>query len=380
MTKQEKANLWLGKLARSYIMWIYRRQVCFHRRANPGFYPTCSPEIEARHKLLWSPLHKNVSCEWLRFFAHASGLEDFKYVPEDIFYGIIEPNFNDTNYSWVIADKNFYDLRFDSKLFPETILRNVAGDFLDADYNILTSARAKSLLESQRRDLVIKPSLDSGGGRNVAIIKYRDGCYFTKYNENITFDEILQKWRLNYVIQERISQHSFFSEFNPASVNTIRAFTYRSPLSENVAVLKAILRMGIGENDVDNENAGGISVGILANGMLNSYACSKYGNKHLQHPSTKKPFANQPVPCLERILATAQQLAQNIPAHRFLSFDLTLDQNEKVKVLEVNTSGQGLLFLQTFGGSLFAEHTQEIIEHCATHKKQSQFKHLRLIA
>ena len=194
MSKQEKANIWLGKLARSYIMWSYRRQVCSRRRANPELYPPCSPEVESRHRALWSSLHKNASCEWLRFFSHASGLEDFRYVPEDIYYGIIEPIFNDTNYSWVIADKNFYDMRFDATLFPETVLRNVAGDFLDHDFNLLTPAQARSLLESQHRDLVIKPSLDSGGGKNVAIIRYRDGKHFAKDGGGISFDGILNKW------------------------------------------------------------------------------------------------------------------------------------------------------------------------------------------
>ena len=380
MTKQDKINLWLGKLATIYVMQVYRRQIRSRRRANPSLFPPCSPEVEASHQSLWSPLHKNVSCEWLRFFAHTSGIEDSKYVPEDIFYAILEPCFNEMNYAWVIADKCFYDKRFDSRLLPETILRNIGGDFLDADYNILTFAKAKALLESQRRDLVIKPSIDSGGGRNVVIVRYRDGRHLTEDGAKFSLEEIQSQWRRNYIVQERMVQHSFFSDFNPASVNTIRVFTYRSPLSEDVVVLKTLLRMGVGELHVDNQNAGGISVGIRANGTLNSYACSKLGNKHLQHPSTHTTFANKTVPCFERISLIVRRLAQNIPTLRFLSFDLMLDKEGEIKLIEVNTLGQGLLCLQTFGGSLFAEYTEEIIEYCANNKRHGQFRHFRLLS
>jgi len=337
-------------------------------------------KTEAQHKILWSTLHKNISCEWLRFFSFVSGIVDIKYVPEDVFYSIIEPCLNDFNYSAMFADKNFYVQRFKSTVFPRTILHNVSGEFLDENYNIITNKEAEAIFLSYKKCMVVKPSLESGGGRNVVLLNHSLGIHRNKNGDEITFDDIKARWKKNYIIQERVEQHEFFSRFNPTSLNTIRLVTYRSPFSEKIKVLKCILRMGVNGSDVDNENAGGISVGILPNGMLNKFAYSKYGDAFQKHPSTLESFGNNHVPFLDQIFDLATKMAAQVPTQRLISFDITVDSAKQVKIIEINTSGQGLLFLQTFGGSLFGDMTQEVIDFCAVKYNQLEFKHFRLVS
>jgi len=226
---------------------------------------------------------------------------------------------------------------------------------------------------------VVKPSVDSGGGKNVRVLRrdgrdYRsaDGCKWD-------FETIQKLWHRDFLIQERINQHADFAIFNPSSVNTVRLMTYRPPTGGDIVPLKAILRMGVGESDVDNEWAGGVSIGILKSGILNNYACTKYGYKLIEHPLSKVLFSAYQLPSYDKIVETCCEVARQVPSQRLLSFDISVDSHGIPRILELNTYGQGVHVLQTFDGALFGYYTDEIIDYCV-HHRPSRFRHIRLIA
>jgi len=117
----------------------------------------------------------------------------------------------------------------------------------------------------------------------------------------------------------------------------------------------------------------------LRDGMLNDYACTKYGDKLAKHPASNLHFTGYKLPHFDRMLAVCSEIASQVPSQRLLSFDMTVDQHGTPRILEINTFGQGIHFVQTFDGGLFGEQTGEIIDFCH-HCNSSRFKHIRLIA
>lgn len=73
------------------------------------------------------------------------------------------------------------------------------------------------------------------------------------------------------VVQEIVKQNASLSILNPNSLNTMRLVTFITQDGE-VRLLSAVLRMGVGENKLDNAHSGGIFVGIDEKGCLKKTA------------------------------------------------------------------------------------------------------------
>lgn len=326
-------------------------------------------DIELKHKHLWKQLSPLIDVSWLRFFSNVSGNSDFQYVPEDIFYSIIERRLNDVNYSAQIADKGNYDVIFDKKFFPENYLKNISGIYLDSENKIITAKKANDIFNSIQDDYIVKPSVDSWGGKNV--LKISLGI------KNLTLKQIEKRYVKNFLIQKVIKQHHFFSQFNESSLNTFRVFTYRSVGSEKIHALHVILKLGRRDSWVDNSTQGGISVKVdTQTGNLAKFAVTNKGEKYIKHQDSKIIFSDQKVPYLSKIIETAKLVSSKIPTHRLLSYDIGVDCNGNTKVVEINSVGVGIILIQLHGSSLFQNYTQEIINYCKF-INSDQFRYIR---
>lgn len=116
---------------------------------------------------------------------------------------------------------------------------------------------------------ILKPSIDSGGGKNVQFITIVDGEPLDARGKRLLLGEIKKWYRGNFLIQRKIEQNDFFTQFHNSSTNTVRLMTYYSEYSDEVYPLKATMRMGVNNSTLDNETTGGISCGIYNNGHLN---------------------------------------------------------------------------------------------------------------
>lgn len=74
-----------------------RREIAGLRRTNRALFGQVDPVQENRHKELWRGLVPYVSPLWYRVYSNASGKADYRYVPEDVFYAVIERRLNDIN-------------------------------------------------------------------------------------------------------------------------------------------------------------------------------------------------------------------------------------------------------------------------------------------
>lgn len=66
-----------------------------------------------KHKNLFIRyFNKKVNIKWLKSYITVSNINDYRYIPENIYYNYIEPKLNNYHLSKAYADKNFYELFF----------------------------------------------------------------------------------------------------------------------------------------------------------------------------------------------------------------------------------------------------------------------------
>ena len=147
------------------------------------------------------------------------------------------------------------------------------------------------------------------------------------------------------MIQEYIFQHEKLNKFNSSSLNTIRIVTTRH--NEDVHVLSAMLRIGVGGCVVDNLSSGGIGVGINSQtGKLKKYGCyySKFNKKaRLKHPVSKIKYEGYQLPCWQEVLKLvkdAHEIFYKLPT---IGWDVAITRNGPIIIeLNVEYSGVGL--------------------------------------
>jgi len=356
----------------------YRLKIRKIRRENPALFEPLDTALEGRHRAYWRPLQRHVDPSWLRFFTHVSGTADPRYVPQDVFHQAIERRLNDLEYAWYYADKNIYERLFDPELFAVTHLRNVSDTYLDREYRPMSRRSFAERFEALPEDCFIKPSVGSGGGRRVTLLRREEGGFRSLDGSPFTFDDLERRYRRDYVVQQVIRQHPVLARFNPSSVNTLRVVTYRSVKDETVVPLKAVLRIGRKSMIVDNQAQGGLACGVRSDGTLYRYATSKPGRKFTEHPDSGIAFDGESIPCFAGVLDAVSRVARGIAPIRLLSFDVSIDENGTVRIVEINTRNMEINFLQTYGGPLFGEFTDEIVDWCARHPDRDAYQVVRI--
>lgn len=342
---------------------IYKHKIQEISRQNPEYFKIIDKKY-LEHVNYWKTLgFKNIDRRWYLFYRNCSGIDDIKYVPENIYYSKIEPNLNNQYLSLGYADKNSYERRYNPDLFPDTILRCINGILYDKYYNRIDRNDFHSILDGfGAKYCVIKPAIDSGGGKDVQIVRIDGGEIFDVYNRKVSLNDLVYSYRGNFLIQHKIEQNELFAQFHNDSINTMKLYTYYSEYSDETYVLKSVLRMGINNSFTDNQSAGGISCGIFPDGKLNSFAYDKYGYKYFEHPNSKIMFEGKVIPNFSEVIDIAKRI-QSLNYHfRVLGIDMYLDGKGNPKILEINTKNNEINFHQLYGGSLFGDLTEEIIE------------------
>lgn len=144
------------------------------------------------------------------------------------------------------------------------------------------------------------------------------GVFKIKCEEKTLYGEVTSLHELKEVIgdslcvlQNRLCQHEVLNMIYPKSINTMRLITCRKE-NGTVNALPAVLRFGANGNTVDNWAAGGLIVGINAQGTLfgKGYYEFPIGDKidSKEHPDTKIKFDGINVPFYEEAVKMAKEL------------------------------------------------------------------------
>ena len=324
-------------------------------------------EVASEFKEFWKPVLNNTDILWLKIYGSVSGLWDKRYVSERIYYSIIEPCLNNKAFSKAYNDKNFYKEFISGIKLPQTYIKNVDGVFYNDENAAISLKEACAIIENSE-SFMIKPSIDSGGGRNVNLYRKSQDVFTDNRGEAVKPDELFKRYKKNFIVQEVIKSHEFYADFNPSSLNTVRVFTYRSVSDERIHVLHSILRVGKQGSVTDNQASGGFACGVTEEGCLTGMAVNKLGCK-LNEVNGINLVKGVKLEGYEKIIEAAVKTAKQFLYSRLLGFDLCIDSEGEVNLIEVNNVNNEINFYQMLNGSLFGEFSEEILAWISTKEK-----------
>ncbi len=140
----------------------------------------------------------------------------------------------------------------------------------------------------------------------------------------------------DFVVQAPIIQHPFFEQISPGSVASLRITTLK--LSKSPAeALQSGLRLGLlGATHVYLPNCVVLPVWI-GDGKL--YDCGFLGawERVFSHPDTEVAFSGLQIPQFQEIKNYCEQLHDRNPHFGMIAWDVILDKDEQVKLMEWNT-------------------------------------------
>ena len=297
----------------------------------------------------------NISTDWHRYNKHVNGNFYKEYIPEDFFYNVIEPSLNMRVMFPALTDKNILDKLFQGIRQPKNILKNINGVYIKADNNdILTFESAVNECNKYQK-LVIKPTIESGGGKNVSVLNIQSGI---TDQENLTIELVLKNYNKNFIVQECLEQHDVMNLLNESSINTLRIKTLL--IKEEIIILNSVVRIGLKGSRVDNMSKGGYIMQITTDGKLGTRGFFgtglEIGKKDLDFDIDKFE-----VPNYQNIQSVVKDLHKQILHFKMISWDIAIDPDGNPVLIEYNVFGQGIG--QEFR-TLFGEHTDEILKIC----------------
>ena len=309
-----------------------------------------------------------------RTYAAYSGNFSPAFITEDIYIPELDHFLNIFNtYNSVFEDKNVMPHLAKSVgvKTPKVLFSRVKGFYLDVENQPTTCEKVLEALHNHGR-LFIKPSVDSMGGRSCVLAEIKEGIDVKSQQPLV---EILQQMGDDFVVQECLVCHESLREIYPKSVNTFRVFTYR--WKDQIYMAPSVIRMGKGGMDVDNATQGGIFAGIKEDGQLYDYAITKYGQRYYEHPDTALRFEDCKLFLFPKVIDAAMKLHHALPQVGVSNWDLTLDADGDVVLIEGNLRcGSPWLSQMSTGLPFFGEHTAEMLKWLQKMKKMSPSERL----
>lgn len=285
-------------------------------------------------------------------YSKYSGIESLKYIPTDIYYFYILPYLNNMAQTKSMFDKNNYDILFQGFNMPKTILKKQNGylykGFTDKE-NLFSIDESVDLLCSYS-EFIIKPSIESGCGVGVLLIK-------EPTKEQIR--QVLNTFSGDFIVQEIVQQHPILNRLNDSSLNTMRIVTYRRNATDFVH-LGTVLRFGRKGAFVDNASAGGRNCKVLPDGTIDTIIRSS--NTFVTECLNELiPDGNMVIPNYTDVIEFCYKLHARVPFLNFCGWDIAIDQDSNPIFIEVNEYPDCEL-IQSNCGPLFGEYTDEILE------------------
>lgn len=295
----------------------------------------------------------NISTEWHKFYCGVYGEKLNEFIPNTIFFTRVEPFLNRMEFEF-LQDKNILDRLFKNVEQPITIFKNINGFYYSESDQPISLNEAMNKWK-QHEKVIIKPSLDTGGGKNVKLL--------TKNTNNDLWDEVylkelLSEYKNDFIVQEVLEQSDFMSSLNPTSLNTIRIASY---LGRNGAdILHAIVRMGAEGMATDNISSGGTASTLDDQGKLDRKVCDTY-KITVEKTINGLTLDHYTVPNYKLVKEKVKELHYQIPYFRLVSWDIALNKEDLPVLIEYNVVDQGI-DSQARVGPFLGKYTNEILE------------------
>lgn len=292
----------------------------------------------------------SVTNKWHEYFYKRTGQFSPKYIPSDLYYTQLIGKLNFFPFNEAYTDKCLTESILPNVPQPKTILKNVRGYYY-VNGKAVSKKDAIALCQNLS-DVIIKPAL-AAHGEGVKKFSCHDGITTI---DGLTIEQVFDKYKSHFLIQEAIHQHEKMAELNPSSVNTIRILTYRSGME--VLVLYTVVRIGRMGFDVDNETAGGISAKINTDGTICKYAYGKPGVDQVETTDNGTVLDGFVIPSFDKAIQIVKDAHLQLPYFDLVGWDIAIQESGEPVMIEWNTWPE---LSQTANGPAFGEYTERVL-------------------
>lgn len=274
-----------------------------------------------------------VSTKWHEVLYSISGVYRYDYMPFEVYNHLIE-SFSPFAFKKVLDDKSLYDW-----LLPDVQLpKRIYSSCNNVIYSYTEGKRWMSLNDlldniSEIDNCIIKPSKDSSAGIGVRALKVSQGVV-SDYDGSL--EELIKSYKGNFVIEEKVVCCNNLNDLNPSSCNTLRIHTWRNRQENIIEFVSAFLRVGRNGSLVDNSFAGGIAVPIGNDGILSNSGCTFKNYQRYEKSDTGITFKGYKIQQFDEMVDIACKAHHNLPYFDFIGWDITVNSDNQVVVIEFN--------------------------------------------
>lgn len=347
-----------SKIRLKRLAYVYNKKInkLIRKTKVPKLSPKTKKEILERYAKCG---FSKISLKWHQYYSGMHGNVQVDFVPENLFYGHIEPALNRVPLYPAWEDKASMEKFIDDSLTPNTLLKNCNGFYyINDEIKPLEEAIAFC---SKLNHFVIKPSMGTWGGNRVKKIELN-----TSNDKKKCLEELFKEYKKDFVIQEILKQSPELVKFNPSSINTIRVVSYLRP--SEVVILSSIFRIGKKGLFTDNTAMGGVACGVDKNGSIRDFGVDEFGIKTTETKNGVK-LGDFVIPAYDKIVATIKKVHKQMPYFKLVSWDVMVNDKSEVKIIEFNTFGQGINLHQIANGPLFGNYFDEIMKTAKNYDK-----------
>lgn len=220
---------------------------------------------------------------------------------------------------------------------------------------MLSSFFRKVFASTNIESLFFRPHCDYGG----------KGCFklkrdFLTYDLDSIYDLMIND---NYVYTETVKQHEEINKIHSKSLNTIRIISLITS-ENNIEIISAFIRFGVGDSVVDNVSSGGFFVGInIENGTLKEtgHYLPEYGGGEIyKHPDSGFQFKGFKIPYFKEVCEEVIKAVKIIP-DRFIGWDVAITSQGPI-IIEPNDGPHLPMSNIAYGGLLKNKHIKKLVE------------------
>lgn len=274
---------------------------------------------------------------WLRVYSAMRGRFTEGLIPDNYYGRVVSPLKN--GQLGKVADlKTLTNRILNTEALPD-VLYIIDGIFYSREFAPIPSGDIFKVL-FERADVVFFKANSCGQGKGVSMLRKQD---FQQMDLAVFSDG---------VFQSQIKQHDFFTELSPKSTATIRITTVKD-LEGTVKTRAAYLRVGRATDDIV-KSASHVRVPLdRETGALDSVGYMHDWRRTESHPDTQLSFSGKVIPHFQSASILCQALHQSCPHLTCIGWDVCIDRQNDVKIMEWNAGHNDIKFSEATSGPCF---------------------------
>lgn len=313
----------------------------FHKEywdVNKTYYTEYKEKQKNRVAIIWEQIkytikYQNPNKFYFLYGFDIKGLRNQEeYVDAFNVFSVVRDKLNNTLASpfVVLRDKSLFGIVAEAYGIPTPKNVGIIQNGLVYLYGEKTNIPLNQLFKQQivNKDLFVKKT-DGECADSVYHIVV-DGAKVL-YKGNLVNLETFFESDKRYLIQESIvNQHPIIGAFHKKSINTIRLCTAYNKMTKDVEIVSCVLRVGVGDNNVDNWAAGGLSIGVdTDNGTLREYGFYKpgFGTKATEHPDSHIVFKGCKIPFFKEAVDYAKAFHRHLYGIHSVGWDIAITED-----------------------------------------------------